>query len=271
MCALANMKMMSSWGADGRATIPCPGEMTVDVDTKEGPRRFFAVDTQAGAVRYAGEFEQRPVNLSPEAIEFMSEPLPDHRLLIVEQTKDRSRPRVVSVQPAPGAAAVPTETELRVRFDRPMDPLALGLTWESGDGVAGDFPRYDTNTFEFSVPLRLAAGVLHQIVVNTDEPGGGLGSFLSADGKPAALYAWRFITENGPPGLLSAKAAGPVAPAGSGVASPAVPTEPNLSSLLQSMQQQRAGMTSVVERVQTIYQFHSRGFRKLTAQGATFR
>ena len=32
--------------------IPEPKDMTVDVDTKDGPRRFFVVDTEARTAEY---------------------------------------------------------------------------------------------------------------------------------------------------------------------------------------------------------------------------
>lgn len=67
MRAIANAKMNSSWQAGDRAMIPEPKEMTVDVDTKDGPRRFFMVDTQAQTAEYVTAFEQRSVK-PPQAI-----------------------------------------------------------------------------------------------------------------------------------------------------------------------------------------------------------
>lgn len=62
---IANAKMNSSWQAGGRAMIPEPKDMTVDVDTKGGPRRFFVVDTEAQTAQYVDAFENRPVRLPP--------------------------------------------------------------------------------------------------------------------------------------------------------------------------------------------------------------
>lgn len=271
MCAIANVKMMSHWAADGLATIPEPGQMLVDADIKNGPRRLFEVDTRAGLTRYAPEWEQSPVNLSPQAIELMSEPLPDHRQAIAEQSRDSSRPRVVSVQPAPGTTGVAPATELRVRFDRAMDPLALSLHWDSGDFLANDFPRYDSNTFEFTIPIRLAPGVLHQIVVNSNEPGFGESGFLSADSKLARLYVWRFVTRRTPEGEEAKPNAASSMLNGSRRENVAGSDDPRLLGLLQSMKQRRAGMTSFVERVQELSQYHQQGLRNLHSQGATFR
>jgi len=65
MRVIANAKMNSSWQAGGRALIPEPKDMTVDVDTKDGPRRFFGVDTEAQTVQYVDAFENHPVRLPP--------------------------------------------------------------------------------------------------------------------------------------------------------------------------------------------------------------
>jgi hypothetical protein len=59
--AIANHKMRSSWQAGGRAMIPEPKDMTVDADTKDGPRRFFVVDTQARKAEYISAFEQQSI------------------------------------------------------------------------------------------------------------------------------------------------------------------------------------------------------------------
>src|SRR5437667_1084667 len=45
---IAGHKFMSSWHSGERAMIPEPKDVTVDVDTEGGLRRFFAVDLEAG-------------------------------------------------------------------------------------------------------------------------------------------------------------------------------------------------------------------------------
>jgi len=62
---IANAKFTSSWHAGANAMIPEPNEMTVDVDTQRGLRRFFAVDTEAASARYVAAFENRPMKQSP--------------------------------------------------------------------------------------------------------------------------------------------------------------------------------------------------------------
>jgi len=68
---------------------------------------------------------------------------PDCTAAMKEEAGDESRPRVLSVTPTNDAAAVGLVTELRVRFDRPMEPLSLKLDWDSGGFTDCEFPEYD--------------------------------------------------------------------------------------------------------------------------------
>jgi hypothetical protein len=65
MRAIANAKFTSSWHAGMNAMIPEPKDITVDVDTKEGMRRFSVVDTAAQTAKYVAAFEQRAVKPPP--------------------------------------------------------------------------------------------------------------------------------------------------------------------------------------------------------------
>ena len=65
MSVIAGVKFRSSWHAGNNAMIPEPKDLTVDVDTVGGPRRFFAVDTEAGAAAYYANFELRFVPAAP--------------------------------------------------------------------------------------------------------------------------------------------------------------------------------------------------------------
>ena len=65
MRAIANVKFVSSWHAGMNAMIPEPKDLTVDVDTKDGVRRFFGVDTDARTARYVAAFEPRNVKPPP--------------------------------------------------------------------------------------------------------------------------------------------------------------------------------------------------------------
>lgn len=58
---IADVKMNSSWHAGDRALIPEPWLMTVDVDTKDGKRRFFPVNTQMQTAELWTGLENSPV------------------------------------------------------------------------------------------------------------------------------------------------------------------------------------------------------------------
>jgi hypothetical protein len=134
--------------------------------------------------------------------------LSDHSKGVKEEARDPSRPKVVSVTPTNGASSVISATELHVRFDRPMDPLSLKLNWEAGGFLDCEFPQYDPDKHEFTIPVHLAPGMLQQIVVN--KPWGrdeNLGEerkqsphdgFQSADHHLAGLFVWRFRTQATP-------------------------------------------------------------------------
>ncbi len=65
MRAIANSKFSSSWHAGPNAMIPEPKDLTVDLDSIGGPRRFFVVDSEAATVRYVSAFEERKVRMPP--------------------------------------------------------------------------------------------------------------------------------------------------------------------------------------------------------------
>ena len=135
--------------------------------------------------------------------------LPDHSKGVKEEAQDPLRPKVVSVTPTNDSPAVNAVTELHVRFDRPMDPLSLKLDWESGGFLDCEFPKYDPEKYEFTIPVHLAPGALQQVVVN--KPGWGdenlrkqreespRDGFQSVDHHLAGLFVWRFRTQGTPP------------------------------------------------------------------------
>jgi hypothetical protein len=134
--------------------------------------------------------------------------LPDHSRDVEEEARDASRPRVVSVTPTNGASEVGGNTELHLRFDRAMDPLSLKLDWDAGGFLDCEFPKYDSNTYEFTIPVHLGPGLMQQIVVNKPwRRDGNLGKerrdlpregFQSVDHHLAGLFVWRFQTQARP-------------------------------------------------------------------------
>ena len=65
MRLIANSRFTSSWHAGLKAMIPDPKDMTVDVDTKDGPRRFFSVDTEAQTAHYWASFKNQSMPQPP--------------------------------------------------------------------------------------------------------------------------------------------------------------------------------------------------------------
>src|SRR6202012_3734363 len=92
--------------------------------------------------------------------------LPNHDKAVKEEAGDTSRPRVVSVTPANDAPELNTTTELHVRFDRPMDPLSLKMSWEASGFLNCEFPKYDSEKYEFTISVHLAPDALQKIVIN---------------------------------------------------------------------------------------------------------
>ena len=139
----------------------------------------------------------------PENLRRPADSLPDHSADAAAEAHDASRPKVISVSPPADAQEVPARTDLRVRFDNPMDPLSLKLNWDAGGFFDFEVPQYDTNRNEFVIPMHLAPGVLHQVVVNSPfikQPLGEsrkqwpLDGFQSTNQHLAGLFAWRFRT-----------------------------------------------------------------------------
>ena len=101
-------------------------------------------------------------------------------------------PKVVHVSPEPDAQFVPTEAEIRIQFDRPMDQRRYTLRIKEGGLWDCQKMSYNPDTFEFIFPVRIPPGMHHVITVNK-----GIAAeedFVSLDGIGAAPYQWGFDT-----------------------------------------------------------------------------
>jgi hypothetical protein len=58
---LAAHKMRSCWQSNGLPMVPEKGIVTLDLETREGPRRFFSIDTAKSIATYIDAFRTRPV------------------------------------------------------------------------------------------------------------------------------------------------------------------------------------------------------------------
>jgi beta-lactamase regulating signal transducer with metallopeptidase domain len=111
------------------------------------------------------------------------------------------RPRVVQVVPADGATNVPPVTDIRIRFDRPMDATAAALAW-TGRNQAGFRPRgelrYDAAAREFILPVELTPGQKHDLMANQEGISHGTETsyegFQSEGGLAAPPFRWSFTT-----------------------------------------------------------------------------
>jgi beta-lactamase regulating signal transducer with metallopeptidase domain len=197
MRVVADAKFHSSWHAGNNAMIPPPKDITVDVDTKGGPRRVFMVDTAAQTAQYAAAFVARGVRAAAEPA-YVPE-------------VDPNRARVVAVSPANGANDVALEQDLRVRFDRPMNPYYVKLEWIAGGFQLNGSIRVSPDHTEFTVPVRLKPGQEQTIAVNRDwqrdmwlrfgkpmgqrPPPPPHSGFLDAKSVPANEFRWSFTTK----------------------------------------------------------------------------
>ncbi len=121
------------------------------------------------------------------------------------QSSDRQRPRIVQVFPADGAVDVEPITEIRLRFDRPMDPTSAVLDWgfrsKAGFRPSGEM-RYNEKTHEFVWPVQLSPGHTHTVTLNRqsfarrDEK--DYEGFQSKQHIAAKPYRWSFTTKKLP-------------------------------------------------------------------------
>jgi serine/threonine protein kinase len=65
MRIVAAFKINSSWHRDDGCLIPDPNRVSVDIDTIDGPRRFFGADLESQTAEYVPGFEPRRLNSPP--------------------------------------------------------------------------------------------------------------------------------------------------------------------------------------------------------------
>jgi RNA polymerase sigma-70 factor (ECF subfamily) len=148
-------KFRASYHAGNNAMIPEPKDMTVDVDTKAGPRRFFMVDTQAKTAQYVNAFEGQPVRLAaaaPGAAESAA-----------------AAPKIIATTPADGAEDVdPGLTEITVTFDQDMGG---GFSWTGGGPEFPTTPRGAKARWQDKrtcvLPVKLEPGHHYRVGINS--------------------------------------------------------------------------------------------------------
>jgi RNA polymerase sigma factor (sigma-70 family) len=141
-----------------------------------------------------------------------AEPVAQPQLPQPERKEPRDRPKILEVFPPNGAVNVEPITDIRIRFDRPMDPAAAYLTWEplrdltarTGFRLRGDM-QYNVESHEFVLPVELVADAKHVVTANSS-PGGPVDladereheGFQSVTKIAARDYRWTFHTKKLP-------------------------------------------------------------------------
>jgi RNA polymerase sigma-70 factor (ECF subfamily) len=115
-----------------------------------------------------------------------------------------NNPRVIFVSPANGATNVDTKQELRIRFDQPMNPNDLEISWSSGGFLSDGQPRYEPDRDEFVIPVRLIPGQTNELRALSSSAFGG---FRTPNLTYAGDYRWHFTTKAGvaKPGAVKPK------------------------------------------------------------------
>jgi outer membrane lipoprotein-sorting protein len=140
-------------------------------------------------------FEGNHDDLLQAAIDRLSkESLPSELIAGASIESIRSkRPRVVSVFPANNTENVEPDTEIRIRFDRPMNSGKMALyseNWEDGAIVDNRGFKYDEGNNEFIIDVRLKEGTQYNLVINPYKEDG----FVDIKGNVAQKFNWRFKT-----------------------------------------------------------------------------
>jgi len=113
-----------------------------------------------------------------------------------EKIERSYKPKVVSVEPQKGAANIAPDTELRIRFDRPMHPTMLQLEWEDGGFHECGQIRYDKTRYEFTIPVHLEAGCQHRIIIDPESEPGMQKGFQSIYRIGTEPLTWIFSTRD---------------------------------------------------------------------------
>jgi Peptidase family S41/Tricorn protease C1 domain len=61
---LAAHKMRACWQANGKPMVPDLAVITVDLETREGPCRFFSINTDNSTAKYVDAFKERPLPIA---------------------------------------------------------------------------------------------------------------------------------------------------------------------------------------------------------------
>jgi hypothetical protein len=176
MRSIAGGHFRASYHAGMNAMIPDPKDLTVDVDTKSGVRRFFMVDTQARTAQYVSAFEKQPVRLAGTTPRTGVKP-----------------PQILLTKPADGATDVdPALAEITVTFDQDMGE---GFSWTGGGPEYPTIPDASKPQWRGKrtcvLPVKLEPGRHYRVGINSPS----YRNFRSAAGDPAEPSSINFTTK----------------------------------------------------------------------------
>jgi carboxyl-terminal processing protease len=118
--------------------------------------------------------------------------IPGPSVVAIKAEEEAKTPYVVAVCPPDGAEDVNLVTDIRIRFDRPMQPQMTELNWTSGGFAKYKGLKYDKKNCEFHISLELEGDGGHTIVLNRGEFGTG---FTDLNHHRAKEFRWSFRTK----------------------------------------------------------------------------
>ncbi|MEN6385781.1 MAG: S41 family peptidase [Phycisphaerales bacterium] len=136
--------------------------------------------------------------LSASVERLKKEPLPQEAIKgksiqSIRNKLDANAPHVVSIWPTDGTSEVDPNTEIRIMFDRPMNPALIGLDWEEGKCLKYNGFTYDDKKNEFIIKVKLEDGCEHKILLQS----GRFANFRAKSGETmSGDYSWGFKTKN---------------------------------------------------------------------------
>ncbi len=109
------------------------------------------------------------------------------------------RPHIIEVHPADGATDVESNTDIRLRFDRAMDPTLAVLEWDFGSRAGYRLRgamRYDPAAHAFTLPVSLTPSRKHDVTLNRKgfPHAEAYEGFRADDSQTAAPFRWSFAT-----------------------------------------------------------------------------
>ncbi|MFC1782413.1 M56 family metallopeptidase [Planctomycetota bacterium] len=139
----------------------------------------------------AADFSNKPTDISAMKSEILDDSMQAASAAMAE------RPQVVSVWPSDGAQEVEEITEIRIQFDRPMNPNMADLQQEIL-GQKGKFKyldmKYDEDNNEFVFQVELEVNRQYNFTVNDAMFSMFRKGFCDREGRSAEEFKWDFRT-----------------------------------------------------------------------------